>query len=97
MANETKHTPGPWMVEMDEPFELGICAGKMLITSIPMDDCCPDLHEVDRANARLIASAPDMLEALKIADHALEVAGFQDVQPIRATVRAAIARAEVAA
>ena len=32
-----------------------------------------------------------MREALKVADHALEVAGFQDVQPIRACVRSAAA------
>ncbi|WP_329766087.1 hypothetical protein [Stenotrophomonas geniculata] len=55
----SKHTPGPWNVEDDTPFSLWVS--------------CPDgknpLHENrlnrDRlANARLIAAAPEMFEAL---------------------------------
>ena len=44
------------------------------------------------ADARLIAAAPELLEALRIADRALDVAGYQDVQPVRAAILAAIAK-----
>ena len=48
----------------------------------------------EEANAILAAAAPDMLAALKLADAALEIGGFQDIQPVRATIRAAISKAE---
>lgn len=52
---------------------------------------------VDRMGARLkeLSSQRDeMLEQLKIADHALGTAGFQDIQPVRAGIRNVIAKAK---
>lgn len=59
----TQHTPGPWVavartnahIEIEAPNQLGYLAQKVA-------SCSLTNHE---ANARLIAAAPDLLEALK--------------------------------
>lgn len=59
------HTKGPWTavartnayIEIEAPGQIGYMAKKVAMLSMPN-------HE---ANARLIAAAPDLLEALKIA------------------------------
>jgi hypothetical protein len=63
----SKHTPGPWKVSMPlikAParggyYELGGVA------QVLGDKHVPDINEQE-ANARLIAAAPEMLEALKL-------------------------------
>ena len=68
----SKHTPGPWKIQ--EWPEKGITMivrynapdswpkyGVVCEIDTPLDDC--------EANARLIAAAPDMLEALKMILH----------------------------
>ena len=52
------HTPGPW--DVDTSY-LSIVAREMNICEI-YDDCGPQQYI---ANARLIAAAPDLLEALE--------------------------------
>lgn len=63
MSNQSKHTPGPWFIGdlSDEifakghtPSTIGICA--------KTDD---STNEQWQANARLIAAAPKLLEALQ--------------------------------
>jgi len=63
-----KHTPAPWKIERDRGD------GKVIAISNPGDGwerlyvevCSDDCdREVAQANARLIAAAPDLLEALK--------------------------------
>ena len=92
-----KHTPGPWMV-----------LGKGVYTDyLPSHQIVYQFHqsatdEEAEANARLIAAAPDLLEAAKdvLADHKERVStpncGPQD-QPNRTecmdALRAAIAKA----
>ena len=101
---EVKHTPGPWLIEEDdheEEFEI-----------YPQKDGPPplgrwaeictvkDYHGSPKANAHLIAAAPDLLEALKAAVSALEwwerehqcCSGATDEQ--MAIINAAIAKAE---
>jgi len=59
----SKHTPGPWAavartnayIEIEAPNQPGYATKKVAMISMPN-------HE---ANARLIAAAPDLLEALK--------------------------------
>jgi hypothetical protein len=58
----TAHTPGPWLVDGIEVFAEADCEAH------PVADCacshtCRALDELT-ANARLIAAAPDMYEAL---------------------------------
>ncbi len=59
---KTTHTPGPWEISSDENGSLDVCAenaGDMLAN---LGDCV----NAD-ANARLVAAAPDLLEALRTA------------------------------
>jgi hypothetical protein len=61
MNTNTKHTPGPWRAEKDETAEVWDI--KCNLGTVAMtDDLSPKTNE---ANARLIASAPELLEALK--------------------------------
>ena len=86
---DTKHTPGPWAVDgppwnqiVSSSAENRVC---FLAHSNGLDD------ERDIATGHLIASAPDLLIALKtIALHAPSL----DVAGIRELCDAAIARAE---
>ena len=61
--NKTKFTPGPWMIGFKHD-EMGVIApGPVAIADCNYD---PALSESEKqANARLIAAAPEMLEALK--------------------------------
>lgn len=58
--------------------------------------CAHSAPSIDAARAHhaVHVAGPDMLEALRVADHALEAEGFREVLPIRACVLAAIAKAE---
>lgn len=53
------HTPGPWHIE-DASYGQIICAGKVDVAVVRNADELPH-----HANARLIAVAPDLLNALK--------------------------------
>lgn len=73
----TPHTPGPWHVlvyvnEKDEKFPPHIVG---LGDNYSVADCCAP-EETDQANGRLIAAAPDLLEACQAAMIAL-VENFQ--------------------
>lgn len=59
-----QHTPGPWeILKQAPPFQIGIGTDKYTIayTSVNVDR---SLNEVQEANAKLIAAAPDLLRAL---------------------------------
>ena len=64
---EAKHTPGPWRVEADK-VEVGAEGG---FRPFGACGCCDspwmnaDDQAVAKADARLIAAAPELLEALK--------------------------------
>ena len=60
-----QHTPGPWTVEGHTVNARGVAYGFANSTA--------SAHEL-RANARLIAAAPDMLAALRLAAHTLDFA-----------------------
>jgi hypothetical protein len=95
-----KYTPGPWTQEFEidgvRTFTRVKAHGVALATTAPQ---CgrPHHREEAEANARLIASAPDMLEALKAvltwSDQA-NPAGYGGLfQGLETKVRAAIAKA----
>lgn len=77
-TNETKHTPGPWDIHGDfkEIHPLVDEDGLKVIADIDPDNT----HlEESKANAALIAAAPDMLEALQYAKEALkDIMGASD-------------------
>jgi hypothetical protein len=71
MTTQATHTPGPWEISKNEAGELDICeagAGNMLADLAKCKNA--------EANARLIAAAPDLLEALRGLIDQLEAAGI---------------------
>jgi len=86
MTNETKHTPGPWIVK-----------NELILSEINRSVIADVLHDADinplnnrKAHARLIAAAPYLLQTLeRIALHAPSL----DVQGIREACDEAIAKA----
>ena len=100
------HTPGPWRIgEYVKPIrykqdDLHVLAGQMsIVCSMSAVNWSID-GEKDKANARLIAAAPDLLEALKEALpyvlRAYECAfpNERENEAIADEIRAAIAKAE---
>jgi len=58
------HTPGPWTLEYDYSLVMPAKDGNHIVTAGPIG---PDesSREEKRANARLIATAPELLQALQ--------------------------------
>ena len=84
----SKHTPGPWewnkygaLLHEDE-IVLGIDGG------------CRRCDYPNEANARLIAAAPDLLEALTLLESTCGEGWLEMNNPIRVLARAAIAKAK---
>lgn len=103
-----KHTPGPWTAEFNERYEIedspwGIrCKNGYWLFNV-LDSGSQPHGSKSEANARLIASAPDLLEALKEAENALadyiptleRRGGMMNYgRKVLAQVSAAIAKAE---
>lgn len=65
---KTKHTPGPWAAhvnEITETYEVQAPKAPMGHSHICNTDSLNVSHDTKRANASLIAAAPEMLEALE--------------------------------
>ena len=84
-----KHTPGPWEASGDSIYRAGRIG--VIADRVAYCHCGEYLREV--ADARLIAAAPDLLEALEAALAYLVMAGTDHAEPTRATIREAIAKA----
>lgn len=94
------HMPGPWVThptEVDEEYFGTFIpvrdATRHLIALVWNDD---DL-ESEHANARLIAAAPDLLEACRIVLRRCDGSGtitYMDASELRLKIVAAIAKAE---
>jgi len=91
-----KHTPGPWNYDRSG-YSLYVNSGRELVTALSMDG---KRLETSEANARLIAAAPDMLDALRLFVVAYETnmppPGYSahNWRLMREKCRAALARAE---
>jgi len=92
----SKHTPGPWEVDLETGEINGGCA---VLGAVYGGDDFPcseeDMSEECKANARLIAAAPDLLKACKgvlIGLKAYETLGRKNIH--LDALRAAIAKAE---
>jgi len=58
----SKHTPGPWVIDHYRQIKAGAPPRTILVEGVAL----PQVATLESAaNARLIASAPDLLEALK--------------------------------
>lgn len=90
-----QHTPGPWIYYADLPitdpnWHIVTTANKMrVVANIHIEPG----NAMDKANARLVAAAPDMLEALKSIREWSPFLGAEDA-PCWALVENAIAKAE---
>ena len=104
----SKHTPGPWFVvnvgDDDEPMysvKAARIAGKEPRHEVALCATGDSPQEMETANARLIAAAPEMLEVLKawvaLADEAVQTYGEDMVHPkereVIRSARAVIAKA----
>ena len=94
----TKHTPGPWGCVYTSNHAHDYRLTKPNGQPLPVNSAAND-HSEQRANARLITAAPDMLAEL-IADEDMLLAAIPHAPRIRdllfarlAAVRAAIAKA----
>ncbi|MBI5725126.1 MAG: hypothetical protein HZA50_14295 [Planctomycetes bacterium] len=98
-----KNTPGPWIVEEFHPNKLST---RLRIVHATGAECgistsevvCCDVGDKNsdtaRANANLMAAAPDLLEVCKSALATLDNIGSADRKVVRIAIRAAIAKAE---
>ena len=105
MSMTTKHTPGPWTIDpryvnepVQEVYGPDCVVGDARAGFVPQNDRERKLAgEVAHANARLIAAAPELLEALRELAALVDAIRSGDYQPDSFTTqpaRAAIARAE---
>jgi len=100
---DVKYTPGPWNIGSSD-----LPVSRMSIHCKGHKDSCHSTvalmvsrgvigisHDEEFANARLIAAAPELLEALKdcVAVMDRELAGLKVIQPELSAARAAIAKA----
>ena len=83
------HTPGPWKLEHDWREQPGAIIILSADNQIVADAWAPRIERV--ANARLIAAAPELLEALKSAVARLD---WHEGPDDNADLRAIIAKAE---
>ena len=83
------HTPGPWVVLQNPMSHDCITSDDCRICDMPRWD--DEYAEEETANARLIAAAPDLLEALQAIEKYMR-ADFDDM-PMSGKARAAIAKA----
>jgi len=65
----SKHTKGPWFVTYSNTVEYGECVGVGISTEPSKTPICivsktENVNPIDKENARLIAAAPELLEAL---------------------------------
>jgi len=90
----TKHTPGPWTCAYGRAgsFEIVSVDGSVLCIRSPWNYRCKE--SVD--NGSLIAAAPDLLEALRLAEERLgsHPVSENDNYDVLPKIRAAIAAAE---
>ena len=88
----SEHTPGPWEIEEDDFYGSSYIRQKAGTRNVSgfVVECriCENVHNDD--DARLIAAAPELLEALIDCRRALELANFTGEL---AVVDAAIAKA----
>lgn len=102
--SESKHTPGPWTAIRNYAFweVQPVNGGEEGIPFCVGDVCASEPGDPDsgrqEANARLIAAAPDLLEALKELrleyHHILGTDSTKRQHAINARAEAAIAKAE---
>lgn len=90
------HTPAPWIAKQLINHTTQAGNWVILYSAKSGQHMCRLDHagEFSEDNARLIATAPDLLEALKEARHCLNMSGNQYPSSVEREIDAAIAKAE---
>ncbi len=91
-ATMSKHTPGPWTIDWNvSRLDIFSADAATLVATLRRSALSPGIDDAAKANARLIAAAPELLEALQ-AVQAFITGEPNAVEPF-GMVRAAIAKA----
>lgn len=89
----SKPTPGPWKVDYDGPSRPIIVTASRTILSISAYEYGRwGSYDLEEADARLIAAAPELLDALKMLVADREADGYGSEEPAL-TAKAVIAKA----
>ena len=93
MNTNSKHTPGPWTVASQdtETNEIPIKCGKSILARVAPR---PHWDATQEANARLIAAAPAMLEALRAVAALANGQGRANLMEVAGQAQQIIAQAE---
>lgn len=86
MTHKTNHTPGPWSVGGPYDHMLMTARGELIASTALMS-------KNHKADARLIAAAPDLLAALESITEHFRANGDPTASDLMSAGRAAIARA----
>lgn len=88
--SETKHTPGPWMVKHAGSAD-EIWSDRGMVAEVSL---YPHGGQIAGANSRLVAAAPELLEALDMLADAVESDRYELSLERATRARAAIAKAK---
>ena len=97
---ETKHTTGPWVIDWNvSRLDIFGADETTLVASLRRSTLSQAIDEAARSNARLIAAAPEMYEAIAAIATAMNLGYIpneilSEGSPILEGLRAAIAKAE---
>jgi len=97
---ETKHTTGPWVIDWNvSRLDIFGADETTLVASLRRSSLSQAIDEAARSNARLIAAAPEMYEAIAAIATAMNLGYIpneilSEGSPILEELRAAIAKAE---
>ena len=91
----SKFTPGPWAIDWNVArLDIFSSDAKVLVASLRRSAMSPAIDEAARANARLIAAAPDLLATLVDAHDIIDAIGQPETAEVAARMRAVIAKAK---
>ena len=71
----TQHTKGPWKIDLENEFDCGYCRtsfgivgadGSLVVAFDPSQSEYREALDPESADARLIAAAPELLEAIEM-------------------------------
>nr|WP_141202562.1 hypothetical protein [Pseudomonas aeruginosa] len=88
-----KHTPGPWVSRNNRVFRGGKCICSNVNAASPTPQNIEEDVAMSIANARLMAAAPDLLEALQQAVTSMQDSGYPNDSLVIRAARQAITKA----